>query len=54
MNRLSKFIILTSLTTAVNAQSSGVSPYSLFGLGQTQVAGYAYGEILGGTQIGNN
>ena len=54
MNIINKIFIFFALPFSINAQSSGISPYSMFGLGQTQISSFIYGEILGGTQIGNN
>ncbi len=54
MNRINKIFIFLALPFGINAQSSGISPYSMFGLGQTQISSFTYGDILGGTQIGNN
>ncbi len=54
MNRINKIVIFLALPFSISAQSSGISPYSIFGIGQPQISSFTYGEILGGTQIGNN
>ena len=54
MKRIGKIIFLVLLPYQAVAQSSGVSPYSLFGLGQVQTSSFSYGQIVGGTQVANN
>jgi hypothetical protein len=54
MKRIGKIIFLLILPFQGAAQSSGVSPYSLFGLGQDQISSFSYGQIVGGTQVANN
>ena len=54
MKRIGKIIFLVILSYQAVAQSSGVSPYSLFGLGQVQTSSFSYGQIVGGTQVANN
>ena len=54
MKGISKIIFLVMLPYQAAAQSSGVSPYSLFGLGQVQTSSFSYGQIVCGTQVANN
>tara|TARA_Y100000385_G_scaffold78664_1_gene79981 strand:- start:14087 stop:15415 length:1329 start_codon:yes stop_codon:yes gene_type:complete len=54
MKRIGKIIFLVTLPFAAEAQSSGVSPYSLFGLGQVQTSSFCFGQIVAGAQVANN